>query len=533
MNATQRFPTIGALLTLALLLSFPTASAAMMSQPDAGTAALALASVTVAKTVDVPAIELAAAADIAADGTAPAADTATAATPTPVFCYVVVDHVAHYAGVMHFPSRSAALALADADPLPAVLVATIPDSAAGDVSGALKTTDNAAAPAGDLCCFIVPNDSVCLLVMVNRSELGSGQLIAARWYDPRTGRFISRDPVAGATADLAYNPYSYCRNNPLKYVDPTGALIDFALDAAFVVNDLVDIYCDPSDKSNYAALAGDLTCAVIPMATGGGKMARAAYRALNRADDAIRVEERMRRAARMARVGRRAGQALRVTNGVITRYQALSATAQSFNTLQTNPQSASNWASFGLSMASLALPHMKWKIPNVILSDARIARLRERFGRAGREAAEVEVRATNRGAQYSTWNEFQAGTKGRFQSRAEAGAEWQRYRAENGIYSLRGVEASRRAGVRAAWNAEADLIRRTGEGSRNWSDAQIDDILTTGRVRGYEGHHIFNVTKYPHLAADPRNVRFGTRREHFEWHDNDWRRETTGELIER
>ena len=110
----------------------------------------------------------------------------------------------------------------------------------------------------------------------------------------------------------------------------------------------------------------------------------------------------MRRAARMARVGRRAGQALRVTNGVITRYQALSATAQSFNTLQANPQSASNWASFGLSMASLALPHMKWKIPNVILSDARIARLRERFGRAGREAAEVEVRgaasaATRRG----------------------------------------------------------------------------------------------------------------------------------------
>jgi RHS repeat-associated protein len=39
----------------------------------------------------------------------------------------------------------------------------------------------------------------------------------ARYYDPEIGRFISVDP--GKDGD---NWYAYCRNNPVKYVDPTG-----------------------------------------------------------------------------------------------------------------------------------------------------------------------------------------------------------------------------------------------------------------------------------------------------------------------
>ncbi len=45
----------------------------------------------------------------------------------------------------------------------------------------------------------------------------------ARFYDPGTGRFISRDPLWPTAADpLSLNPYSYAANNPLQYVDPMG-----------------------------------------------------------------------------------------------------------------------------------------------------------------------------------------------------------------------------------------------------------------------------------------------------------------------
>lgn len=45
----------------------------------------------------------------------------------------------------------------------------------------------------------------------------------ARYYDQRLGRFISCDPVGPQLENpQSLNPYTYCLNNPLKYVDPTG-----------------------------------------------------------------------------------------------------------------------------------------------------------------------------------------------------------------------------------------------------------------------------------------------------------------------
>jgi len=44
-----------------------------------------------------------------------------------------------------------------------------------------------------------------------------------RLYDPSLGRFMSPDPNVQSVTDLqSYNRYSYVRNNPLSYTDPTG-----------------------------------------------------------------------------------------------------------------------------------------------------------------------------------------------------------------------------------------------------------------------------------------------------------------------
>ena len=47
--------------------------------------------------------------------------------------------------------------------------------------------------------------------------------LRARYYNPSTGRFISRDSYAGNTgAPLSLNLYTYCQNNPIIAIDPSG-----------------------------------------------------------------------------------------------------------------------------------------------------------------------------------------------------------------------------------------------------------------------------------------------------------------------
>ena len=49
--------------------------------------------------------------------------------------------------------------------------------------------------------------------------------LRARYYDPSIGRFTSYDIEEGSiTSPQDMNRYVYCRNNPIKYVDPTGML---------------------------------------------------------------------------------------------------------------------------------------------------------------------------------------------------------------------------------------------------------------------------------------------------------------------
>jgi RHS repeat-associated protein len=54
------------------------------------------------------------------------------------------------------------------------------------------------------------------------AELGLVNM-KGRLYDPMLGRFLSTDPIVGDPGDgQSWNPYSYVKNNPLKYLDPSG-----------------------------------------------------------------------------------------------------------------------------------------------------------------------------------------------------------------------------------------------------------------------------------------------------------------------
>jgi len=53
--------------------------------------------------------------------------------------------------------------------------------------------------------------------------------LRARYYDPVTARFISRDTYGGTLDNpLSHNLYTYCFNNPLVFVDPSGHVPEWA-----------------------------------------------------------------------------------------------------------------------------------------------------------------------------------------------------------------------------------------------------------------------------------------------------------------
>ena len=73
----------------------------------------------------------------------------------------------------------------------------------------------------------------------------------ARLYDAVTGRFLSADPyVQKPDFSQSHNRYSYCLNNPLKYVDPSG---EFAWFIPVIIGAVIGAYTGASIQSGTAA----------------------------------------------------------------------------------------------------------------------------------------------------------------------------------------------------------------------------------------------------------------------------------------
>jgi hypothetical protein len=97
----------------------------------------------------------------------------------------------------------------------------------------------------------------------------------------------------------------------------------------------------------------------------------------------------------------------------------------------------------------------------------------------------------------------------------------------------------RKRAVRQAWKQERDLVEKTGKGTRDWTPEEIDELMKSKRVKGYdgvkgyEGQHMKSAKEYPEYAGDPDNIQFLKGRnmdvnEHLDAHGGNYQNPTNG-----
>ena len=95
-------------------------------------------------------------------------------------------------------------------------------------------------------------------------------------------------------------------------------------------------------------------------------------------------------------------------------------------------------------------------------------------------------------------------------------------------------QAERSRGVALAWKEEKALVEATGRGTRDWTAAEIAELLSKGKVSGYQGHHINSALYSPTLASNPNNIIFYSAADHLSiGHAGNYQIITFGKLLSR
>ena len=142
--------------------------------------------------------------------------------------------------------------------------------------------------------------------------------LRARYYDPVTGRFTSKDPVQGSLSlPGTLNPYTYAVNNPLRYTDPSGEYIDTLIDIAFIGFDIYTLInhwntgCG-SISSDLLALGLDVVSALIPFAVGLGMVARIG----SKVDNVVKLAAKMDNVSETGRIGEKLANIIKNTKHI-------------------------------------------------------------------------------------------------------------------------------------------------------------------------------------------------------------------------
>ena len=90
-------------------------------------------------------------------------------------------------------------------------------------------------------------------------------------------------------------------------------------------------------------------------------------------------------------------------------------------------------------------------------------------------------------------------------------------------------------GVKLAWEYEKLDLELGGKGSEEWMYSHKEEILTTGKVRGAQGHHAKNVANHPQEQSNPHNIKFYKNGENHrnQGHGGDFRNESNMPMIDR
>ncbi len=105
--------------------------------------------------------------------------------------------------------------------------------------------------------------------------------------------------------------------------------------------------------------------------------------------------------------------------------------------------------------------------------------------------------------------------------------------ADNVGDGAKAIKNARQNAVRKAWKQEQQMVIEKGYGTRNWTNAELKELKETGKVKGYQGHHINNVKDHPLMAGDPNNIEFLNKAEHLDAHGGNYKNMTEGSLVNR